>query len=358
MRRQDMHIVNGVLIASGMMALADVFLQWIEHTNKGLDFTWENYNGWRTIRRSAIGGLCGAGIGYAIYRYKINEEKKLPFNSDSYLKKVLAEEHLKADPAAFKTIAYYRERMKKWLAQEFNNKLAALPEDAGSFYKRTAIGSSYDLDIVLPFRRNSYASLEEMYYDIYRKISKSFSSKATISKQTKAIGVTFENNNGRIHFDIVPGREINEYVSKKDLSLYVKPKFIWQNGSSFKTNINIQKNITLNKPKARATIKLLKAYRNRNSLSIPNLVIEQCVVDALSEENFGTYSSLTENLVNSMDFISQKMKRKTLIDAANTNNNLYDKLGKIEKSYASCQLQKDKEEICIHPRHLKEIFEQ
>lgn len=357
MRRQDRHIMSGILIVGGVTALSDIFLQWVEHTNREIDFTWENYNGWRTIRRAAIGGICGAGIGYAVYRYKINEERKLPFDSDEYLKEVLSGEHLKADSAAFKRIVDYREKMKKWLADKFNNKLAALPEDTGSFYKRTAISSNYDLDIVLPFKKNSYTSLEEMYDDVYREVSGAFSSKANVTKQTKAIGVTFENNEKPIHFDIVPGREINNYATQKDLNLYMKPDWVWQKSSSFKTNIGIQKRLTVNKPEARAIIKLLKAYRNRNSLPIPTLVIDQCVVGALSENNFGIHPSLTENLLNSMDFVSKKMKQKCLIDTANTNNNLYNKLSETQRNRVSYQLQVDVKRININPREIKEIFE-
>jgi hypothetical protein len=113
-----------------------------------------------------------------------------------------------------------------------------------------------------------------------------------------------------IHFDIVPGSKINNYAVEKDLNLFVKPDWIWQMGSSFKTNIGIQKNMTKNKPEARTVIKLLKAYRDRNSLQLPTLMVEQCVVDALSENNFANYDSPTENHLNCMDFISKKWNKK------------------------------------------------
>lgn len=39
------------------------------------------------------------------------------------------------------------------MVDKFGNKLVTLPEDTGSFYKRTAINSNFDLDIVLPFKK-------------------------------------------------------------------------------------------------------------------------------------------------------------------------------------------------------------
>jgi hypothetical protein len=357
MRRQDRHIVNAALIVGCGTALIDIFLQWMEHKDKCVDFTWDSYNGMRTFKRSLVGAAVGGGLGYAYYRYQMNQEAKLPFNSDDYVKKILTKEHLKENPAAFKRVVAYREKVKQWMVDKFGNKLVGLPEDTGSFYKRTAIASNYDLDIVLPFKRSSYNSLEEMYYNVYEVVGKAFGDRATVTKQTKAIGLTFENNGNPIHFDVVPGREINNYTVEKDLNLYVKPDWIWQRGRSFKTNVRVQKSMTVNKPEARTVIKLLKAYRDRNSLPLPTLIVEQCVVDALSENNFGFYASPTENLLNCMDFISKKMEHKSLIDIANSNNNLHDKITDMQKSYISNQLRNDIQRIEENPRYMKEIFE-
>jgi hypothetical protein len=357
MRKQDKYIINGALIVGGVTALIDILLQWLEHKEKGIEFTWDSYNGMRTVKRSLIGAAVGGGLGYGYYCYQISEEENHPFNSDDYVKKILTEEHLKANPDAYKSVIAYREKVKQWMVDKFGNKLASFPENTGSFYKRTAIASNYDLDIVLPFKRSSYNSLEEMYNDVYEVVGKAFGDRATVTKQTKAIGLTFENNGNPIHFDVVPGREINNYTVERDLNLYVKPDWVWQRGTSFKTNVGLQKSMTVNKPEARTVIKLLKTYRDRNSLPLPSLMVEQCVVDALSENNFGVYASPTENLLNSMNYISKKMEQKSLIDIANSNNNLHDKITEMEKSVISTQLRKDIQGIEENPRYIKEIFE-
>lgn len=357
MRRKERYLLNGALIGGGATALLDIFLQMLEHKDKGIDFKWGSYDGWRTLKNAALGGAIGAGVGYTIYCYKISEEAKIPFDSDEYVKRVLTKEHLKANPNDFKSVVEYREKLKQWLSNTFANKLVALPEDTGSFYKRTAISSNYDLDIVLPFRRDSYKTLEEMYYDVYEVIGKAYSSGAKITKHTKAIGISFEENGQYIHFDIVPGREINDYKKEKDLNLFVKPNWVWQSGSTFKTNIGTQKNITVNKPEARTVIKLLKAYKDRNCLPLPSVIIEQCVVEALSPNNFGTHISPTENLLNCMKFISGKLKQKSLTDLANTNNNLLNKLSDTQRSNLSIKIQLDIGRIEENPRYIREVFE-
>lgn len=357
MRRQEKYIFNGALIFGGATALIDILMQWLELKDKGIDFTWESYSGKRTVKRSMIGATMGGGLGYAYYRYKISEEEKLPFNSDEYVKKILTEEHLKANPVVFKKVAAHREKVKQWLVDKFANKLAAHPQDTGSFSKRTAIGSNYDLDIVLPFKKKSYNTLEEMYYNVYEVVEKAYGKNAIVTKQSKAIGVTFGFEEDQIHFDIVPGREINNYVIERDLNLYVNPDWIWQRGSSFKTNIGLQKMMTVNKPEARTVIKLLKKYRDRNNLPLPTVMVEQCVVAALSNKNFGVYASPTENLLNSMDYMAEKMKHKNLIDVANSNNNLHDKVDNSQRSFISKQLQRDIKRIEENPRYIKDIFE-
>jgi len=357
MRRKERHIANGAIIGFGFVGLIDIILQWVEHKDSGKDFTWESYNGLRTVKRGLVGAVAGGGIGYLVYEYKISEEEKLPFNSDEYLKKVLTSENLKADPALFQNVITYREKMKRWLVDKFGNKLAAPPEDGGSFYKKTAIASNYDLDIVLPFKKDSYVTLEDMYNDVYEKLGKRFENKATITKGTKAINLAFENDGNPVCFDIVPGRERFNYIKDRDLNLFVRPDWVWQKGSSFKTNVFTQKSITVNKPEARRIIKLLKKYRDRNGLPLPTVIVEQCVVEALSENKFGIYASDTENLLNGMNHLAQKLENKRIIDIANSNNNLSDKVSDHYKTHISEQLRNDISKIEANPRYIKEIFE-
>ncbi len=357
MRRKEKHIANGALVGAGLVVLADIFMQWREHKEENKEFTWDSYDGWRTIKRGALGGLVGGAIGYGVYLYKISEEEKIPFNSDEFLKKVLTEESLKADPNLLQKVLKYREDVKQWLVNVYGDKLVAPPENTGSFHKRTAINSNYDLDIVLPFKNTAYNTLEDMYVNVFEKISSRFSSVALVTKQTKAVGLTFTEGSRIVHFDIVPGREINDYINDKDLNLYVRPDWAWQKGGSFKTNIDIQKQLTVNKPEARKIIKLFKVYRDKNGFPLPTIIVDQLVVEAFEKSNFDWSRSETDNLLYSMEFIAKKLKNQALIDFANTNNNLAEKLTSSQRTYTCDQLIRDLERIEENPRYIKEIFE-
>ncbi|MDN3654053.1 hypothetical protein QWZ08_00360 [Ferruginibacter paludis] len=356
MRRKEKYIANGAVIGFVGIAAGDIIFQWFKHWQRGMPFTWNSYNGKQTLKHALIGSAVGAGIGYLAYESKLSDESNHPFNSDEHLRKVLSEENLKSDPVLLKKYLSYKSEVKKWLREKFAQKLAYQPEDAGSFFKRTAIISNCDLDIILPFKRSSYTTLEQMYYDVHEVLQRNFGNQAVVSKQTKAIGLTFEHNGLPIHFDIVPGREINDYKNTKDLNLYVRRDWAWQRGSSFKTNVSLQQRATTNLPAARRTIKLMKSYRDKNDLPISSVLLEQCVCDALSNHKYGTRFSDTENLLNSMIHVARKIKQENIIDVANTNNNLLNKMSESDKTFVATFLETDIQRIETNPRYIKEIF--
>lgn len=357
MRRRDKYILGGGAIGFGIVAVVDILWQWLKHNNENKPFTWESYNGMQTLKRGLFGFALGAGAGYLTYQHKVSQESELPFSSDGYLRKLLTRESLKANPETFQKVLQRREKVKQTLENKFRKKLAASLEDAGSFQKRTAIGSNYDLDIILPFKRTSFSNLELMYENVHRVIRKSFGQEAIITKQTKAISITFDEDTDPVYFDIVPGREINNYEADRLLNLYVRPEWVWQRGSSFKTNTRSQLKLTKNKPQARTVIKILKCYRDRNGFELPGALLEQCVVEALSNRNYGVHPSTTENLLNSMEYLSKKITQSTIIDHSNTNNNLNDKLPQYERDALAEQLIIDIKRIEANPRYIRDVFE-
>lgn len=357
MRRKDKYILVGGAIGFGFVALIDILRQWLKHSQENKPFTWDSYNGIETLKNGFFGFAIGAGSGYLTYEYKVSEERKTPFSSDGYLRKHLTKESIKAKPDVFQKVLQRREKLKQLIETKFNKRLVSPPEDAGSFHKRTAIASNYDLDIIVPFKRTSFSSLEKMFESVHRVLDKSFGHEAIVTKQTKAISIAFDEDTEPIYFDIVPGREINNYGKDRMLNLYVRPEWVWQRGSSFKTNVRSQQELTKNKPQARTVIKLLKCYRDKNGFELSSPILEQSVVEALSNRNYGIHPSTTENLLNSMEYLSKKITQKTVIDYSNTNNNLNENFSASDREAFSDQLTDDIKRIEDNPRYIMEIFE-
>lgn len=109
-------------------------------------------------------------------------------------------------------------------------------------------------------------------------------------------------------------------------------------------------------PAARRTIKLLKSYRDKNNLPISSVVLEQCVCDALSDNKYGVSFSDTENLLNSMIHVARKVEQESIVDVANTNNNLLNKMAPSDKRFVSSFLENDIQKVETNPRYIKEIF--
>lgn len=225
--------------------------------------------------------------------------------------------------------------------------------------RSTANIDNYDIDILLPFRKDSISSLEGMFDYTFEKVRSNFRKHKNIEvyRKTKSIEVSFEQNGNGISFDIVPGREIDDYKNDKRFNLFVNSKNFWHRNSSFKIDTTLQRDITKNKPNERKVIRLLKRYNSENNLNIPKVIIEQSVILALSDENFGLYSSLTDNLLNSMIFLSEKLKRKQFNDWGNSSNNLLLKMSKSERIRASRLLITDVDKVENEEHYIKEIFE-
>lgn len=357
MRKKQRNITQGALIGFGIGALIDVLMQWLEHSNDGKKFTWDDFDGARTLKNGMIGGAIGAGIGYVIYEFGNSLDDKESFNSDEYLKNVLRAESLRENPELLENALFFRDKLKLWIVDNIAHKLVSVPENTGSFVKRTANANSFDIDILLPYRRDSFQNLEEMYNWTHDKLKAEFGKIATVKKSTKAISILFEKDGYEINFDIVPGREINDYKTNRKLNLFVNPKVFWKRGSSFKIDTAIQRNSTINKPEARRIIRLMKSYNHRNSLCLPSVIIDQAVVEALSNQRYGIYDSDTDNLLNSMEYLSKKLEQEHFIDNGNSNNNLNNKISWETKYNAVHLLRSDIKKIENSPYYLKEIFD-
>lgn len=136
-----------------------------------------------------------------------------------------------------------RDEVKKLLTAHYGSK-AYNPFMSGSFAKHTAINIKYDFDIVIPFKRSSFGTLESMFNNVYDYLKDNLEGVDEVRKQKVSIGITFKEKEGvTVKLDVVPGRELNQdnYPSTGNLNLYFnKDTWGFQKGSRQKTNISAQ----------------------------------------------------------------------------------------------------------------------
>jgi hypothetical protein len=357
MRRQEKYIIYTGLACFGLTALVDFILQLQEHEKRNEKMSWNSYNALRTLKSASVVGIAGGLVGNEFYKSEFANESKKPFSSDRFLKEILKKENIRLNPEKLFKMNGYKNEIKQKLAQEFQDELAYFPEETGSFSKRTAINSTYDIDIVLPLKKeNSFGNMKNLSDGVHDKIDELFGENASVKKSKRGTTIVFQDNTSKHSFDIVYGKEIRCYAKDKKLNLYTRPDFFWQQGTCFKTNIGIQKGITFNQPKAREVIKVLKKYFDKNNLRIETTLMDQLVVEALSEKNYGSSCSTFENFLNSLEYISTKLSNKSIKDYANSNNNLLNKLTYTEKVTLLNFINSDLKKIQANEYYIRDIF--
>ncbi|WP_284653169.1 hypothetical protein [Flavobacterium terrisoli] len=357
MRKQDKYIFTGVVVTASIVGILDYFQQKERLKKSGQKMTWQNFNGVQTIKKMTLFGIAGGFAGNEIYKRNFQEESKKPFSSDAFLKDILVEESANSNPAKLQELKSITKEVKAVLYDEFAGQLVTYPESVGSLPKKTAIAGTFDSDIVLPIKKeHNFGNMSNLSSQIHGKIEELFEEEAIVTKRTRATSLTFQGTEGIHKVDVVYGKEIGNYQEDQNLNLYVRPSYFWQKGKTFKTNIDIQKNLLINRPKVREVIKVLKSYRDRNNLDLNNLLIEQLSIEALSVNNFGRDFSLTENLKKCMEYIACKLSNNRVLDYANSNHNLLNNIDYSNKQFILNSITNDLSRIKSNPHYIKEIF--
>jgi len=228
-----------------------------------------------------------------------------------------------------------RDDVKSSLDSNYNNNSYACM-NSGSYAKHTAINIKFDLDIVLPFNKKSFTSLEEMFDSVYNFLSDKYKDEAFVRKQKVSIGIEFfgDDDGDVISIDVVPGRELNEdqYVSDKKLNLYINSTYGELAAKSYlQTNIHSQIEHIKNRNDERKIIRLLKGWKVNNNEAFKSFFLELITIKAF--DTITISGSLWERLKSVLEYIRDNVNKEgfTLIDPGNTGNDIAKTLEEFEK---------------------------
>jgi len=236
-----------------------------------------------------------------------------------------------------------RDEVKEALEREYTGDIYN-PINSGSFAKHTAINSKFDLDIAVPFKRNSFDTIEAMFDDVFNFLSDKYKDEATIRKQKVSIGIEFfaDKDGDKISLDIVPGRELNkeQYPEDKNMNLYVNSKYgIIEEKTYIQTNIQAQIDHIKAKESERKIIRLLKIWKNSNSEDYKSFLLELLAIKAFEKENIS--GNLWEKLKIVMQYIQNNVAKEgfTLKDPGNSNNNVVETIETRERDNLSRKME-------------------
>lgn len=259
-------------------------------------------------------------------------------NKSAHLQKVLESHKMSHVQDLMDKYIKKRDEVKESLKEKYSDKKATDPINSGSYAKHTAINTKFDIDVCIPFKRDSFDTLEAMADDVYNYFKKEYQDDqlTEVRKQRVSVGLTFEIDEDVIDMDIVPGREINkdEYTDTHDLKLHVRAK---NEKPASETKTNIKKHIDhiSGKNAERDITRLLKVWKAENNKKYKSFFVELITIRAFDDNSSDIPSGLWPKLEMTMKFIRDKVETIQLKDPANSNNIVSDTLTSGKKTSLS-----------------------
>ncbi len=310
------YTTNGALIGGGASALGNTLYQLNKmDKNPELKFDWG-----QLFKFFAGGAVVGGGIGYIAGNQK---EKRIIqesiFNETTFLKELLASNDINnVNPKYLKKA----EKIKSFLAQEYNDILASHPDYSGSFSDGSAILSS-DIDIKLEFRPNAFQTLEDMYYDVLETVKFNFPD-LKVRPQKVSTGLIFQIDNEKFSIDIVPGKRKNELST--DVNLYVNST----TPTRIQTNFHRRNENSSNKSSEIIVLKLMKLLKTSNNLPIKSHHLQLLVQDAFTKNRNNLPHKNIDKLLLTANFIKENIHKRYIVPG-NTNNVISESISDSDK---------------------------
>ena len=228
------------------------------------------------------------------------------------------------------------------------------PFMSGSMAKHTAINVKFDFDIVLPFKRDAFNSLEEMFNDVYKFLCDRLPDDVEIRKQKVSIGITFptDKDGVAVQLDIVPAREHkqDDFKETHNLNLYFNDD-AWgvKKGCWTKTNIHAQIEHIKGKKEERKIIRLLKIWKKSHGEDYKSFMLELFAIKAM--ESYEGGHSLWEKVKYVLEYIADHVtdEKYQLIDPGNSNNNVLSSMNTIKRWNLSSALNMIKTNVEDNP---------
>lgn len=238
-----------------------------------------------------------------------------------------------------------RNEIKEALEENYSDNIYS-PFNSGSFAKHTAINTKFDLDLIVPFKRNFFDTIESMFQGIFDFLEEKYGQTgiAVVRKQKVSIGVRFyaDDADEEINIDVVPGRElsVDNFPETKNLNVYFNEnQWGFSKGTYTQTNIQAQIDHIKGQENARKVIRLLKRWKNSNNEPYKSFLLELATIKAF--EKVDNAGNLWEKLKSVMKYLKDNISKENfkLFDPGNSNNNVLSSMESWEKTNLANKLE-------------------
>lgn len=281
----------------------------------------------------------------------------MSFNKSDYLGSVLETHKMKHIDSLFDKFKEKRLEIKEKLEEKYGDEIYS-PFNSGSYAKHTAINSKFDLDLAVPFKRNSFSTIVEMFEDVYDFLYEEYKDVANVRKQKVSIGIEFyaDSDGDIIQVDVVPGRELknDEYPIDHYLNININT----YDGNYTQTNIHAQIDNINGKQDARQIIRLLKIWKYQKNKDFKSFFMELIVIKAF--DNKIVSGNLWEKLKIVLEYIKDEITKEnfTLKDPGNSSNDIAKTLDTFQKNSLKNDFQNILDNVDLNDENLKIYFKE
>ena len=288
----------------------------------------------------------------------------MPTNKNEHLECVIESHKTSKEQKLFDKHRIKKDEVKSALSEKYGADIYN-PFNAGSYAKNTAINTKFDFDLISPFKRDSFDTLEAMYNAVYDFLREKYQQVATVRQQKVSIGLEFhlDEDGDKVKIDVVPGRELkqDQYKDNNKINLYVFKQFgkIEQGSDRISSNVkaqidNIRQRATDEKDSIRKVIRLLKVWKVRNGKTAKSFFLELITIKAYDSKSIS--GDLWDKLKSVMEFIRDNVKTVSLPDPGNSNNNVADTLTDSDKGILSEDMKTIIERIEENKEYISSYF--
>ncbi len=348
MDKKTKYAGNGALIGGIIKAAINTYKQLNENNqtpNKSFDW-WELFG--ETVKGAAIGGGAGLLLGAIVDN---ENSQQNPINTDAFLFAVINDISLDKNDPEYKWLDNKAHRLVEILKKEFNDKLQGEPIRLGSTEKGTALSDSFDIDICLSFKPNSFSSTEEMYSRIMNIMEnlKGTESIVKIREQRKSIGVILERRGHEYKIDIVPYKLTKTGKNSTAGYLYVNGS---EKSSFVKTDVHALNSLKLSETQKKIVI-VLKHWKNTNDIPLSSHLLENLVLDAYDRNPIPR--QFTQKVIMVLRHIRDKLN-VAVIRGVENSNNILTNISDSKKATIISACKVAIEDYEYHPNKITELF--
>lgn len=317
MNKTIKYTLYGAILVAILYALYNISLQFKRKNDDGTDkeFDWDEFLN-QSGKGTLIGGVVGLILG-GLKDYELNKIITSFGGMVGYLNEVTYSSENKN-----KAVLIKANQIQNKLHKKFKNHISEYPRISGSVARGTSINGS-DIDITLRFKNHSFSldNIVDLVNDFF-ELEYSDSRLMNVRKQGCSVGLVFELYNKKHRIDIVPQREIGN--KNGDLFISINNNSFFGTTSRLKTNPTIQMDYLKFTDREKKIIKILKVWKTHNNIPLPSIYLELICKQAFSQINLT--HEIDKNVCLVIKYIGNNIMASKIVDPANTNNVLSDKL--------------------------------